>query len=154
VSSIVIPIPQELDDIPELTGDLRLFFDLMVRKLHLNRYKGFIKGKTIIDLLEQLHGEIDELHDALHSGSQFDVTLENVDCANLNFLLAFACLHRDKEEFVSEQVEILKIDSWPASQQRVKLNYTLKLNEAGKYDGATLITENNEIYILVKAEAP
>lgn len=98
-----IYIPQELKDIPDLEADLRFFFDLMVRKLHLNRHKGFVKGKELEDLYQKLLREIEELRVARVTSAQFDVTLECVDISNFAFLISMYCLHLVKPDFLEER---------------------------------------------------
>lgn len=96
-------LPQELKDIPGFEDDLHFFIDLMVRKLHLNRHKGFVKGKTLQDLWDKHKDESQELYKALCDESQFNVALECSDSANFSFLIGLACLQMTKVEFEMEQ---------------------------------------------------
>lgn len=101
-----VHLPPELLEIDGFEHDFHFFIDLMVRKLHLNRHKGFVKGKTLQDLTERHFNEVQELRDALQSESQFDVALEAADCSNFAFLTALACLHLDKLEYTKEQLAL------------------------------------------------
>jgi hypothetical protein len=101
-------IPKELIEIEGLEDSLHLFVDLMIRKLHLNRHKGFLEGKTIGGMLEGLHRELAEEEKALMNEAQFDIMLEAVDCANMHFLLAFMCLSMSKDTFNAQQGIITK----------------------------------------------
>ncbi len=91
-----IHLPTEIE---QFGPDLKFFLDMMVRKLHVNRHKGFIEGKTISLLANELQDEMSELMEALEEKSQFDVALECVDVSNQAFLLALACLHKSKDEW-------------------------------------------------------
>ena len=91
---------------PELVqyeGDLRFFVDLMVRKLHTNRHKGFTEGKTLTEILNRLDGERKELGAALDKEGQFDVALESADVANFAFLLALGALRMDKATYEKQR---------------------------------------------------
>lgn len=98
-----IHLPKELQEIEGLEADLHFFLDLMVRKLHLNRHKGFIEGKTLVTLRERLKDEMREMTEALRHESQFNAALECSDVANFAFLLAMACLHLTKDQYVEER---------------------------------------------------
>lgn len=98
--SITIHLPS---DIEQYGPDLQFFIDMMVRKLHVNRHKGFVDGKTAEFLVDRLNSEILELKEALNGHSQFDVALECVDVSNQAFLLALACLYKTKDEFEKGQ---------------------------------------------------
>jgi len=91
------------DEIKQYEPDLQFFLDLMIRKLHVNRHKGFIEGKSMEFLVSRLRDEVEELKEALDRQSQFDVALECVDVSNQVFLLALACLHKSKDDFKREQ---------------------------------------------------
>jgi hypothetical protein len=95
-------IPQELR---EYEDDLHFFFDLMIRKLHLNRHKGFVDDKTIQLFFSRLQDEMAELKSAIDSEAQFDVALECTDLSNIAFLLALCCLHQTKDQFNKERTK-------------------------------------------------
>lgn len=95
-------IPPELLEYEE---DLHFFFDLMIRKLHLNRHKGFVDDKTIHTFLHRLQDEMTELGNAIKHESQFSIALECCDTANIAFLLALCCLHQSKDKFNEERNE-------------------------------------------------
>lgn len=96
-------IPSELKIYED---DLHFFFDLMVRKLHMNRHKGFVEGKSIQTFLQRLRDEIEELESAIVNESQFAVALECSDTANQAFLLALCCLLQSKDEYTKERDRI------------------------------------------------
>lgn len=95
-----IHLPEELQPYER---ELRLLFDLMVTKLHLNRHKGFLDGMNYEKLLIELQGEIKELDGAWEKGSQFDVALESVDIGNFAVLIGIYALRMQKDEFVKER---------------------------------------------------
>ncbi len=87
-------------EIAHYEPELRLFVDMMVWKLHINRHKGFAEGRSMFNLFQQLIGETEELRDSLiKENSQFAVALEAVDVSNQAFLLALGALRMDKKEF-------------------------------------------------------
>lgn len=93
------------DEITHYEPELRLFFDLMITKLNLNRTKGFIEGKTLNQLYKAFLSEVSELeeaHEKRGGFSQFDYSLECVDVSNQAFLLALAVLRKTKQEYESE----------------------------------------------------
>lgn len=96
-------IPEDLKAIPGLEGDLKFFFDLMVRKLHMNRHKGFVEGKELEFLYQRLLAEVEELRQAKEGQAQFDITLECVDISNFAFLLSMYCMHLIKPKFLEER---------------------------------------------------
>lgn len=91
------------DDIKAYEPELRFFMELMVRKLHLNRAKGFADRDTISTMVQALDGEMAELKEAIEKQSQFDVSLEAVDVANMCFLLSLVALRMTKKDFKNEQ---------------------------------------------------
>lgn len=102
-----IHIPPE---IAQHEPELQFFFDLMVRKLHINRHKGFVEGRGLLDILKMLQDEVAELRYAIENESQFDVALESVDVANMAFLLASICLHAPKDQYKEYQNEVCRPD--------------------------------------------
>lgn len=97
------------DEVAHYEPELRLFFDLMITKLHLNRTKGYIEGKSLTDLYAALMNELGELQEAHENrgsvnknASQFDYALECVDLSNQSFLLALAVLRKTKEDYENE----------------------------------------------------
>jgi len=102
MSKMEIHLP---DEIEHYEPELRLFFDLMVTKLHLNRFKGYIEGKTLDELYRAFTsevGELEEAHENRGNHSQFDYALECVDVSNQAFLLALAVLRKTKQGYESE----------------------------------------------------
>lgn len=106
MKTMEIHIPEE---IKHYEPELRLFFDLMITKLHLNRSKGFIEDHSLADLYNAFFSEVNELSEAHENRgkepgehSQFDYALECVDVSNLSFLMALAVLRKTKEEFERE----------------------------------------------------
>lgn len=95
-----IHLPKELEP---FEPDLKFFMDLMVRKLHINRHKGFAEDIPIAQLMRGLDGELEELGKALGSGSQFDTALEAVDIGNFAFLIAMKSWQMTKQDFKKEQ---------------------------------------------------
>lgn len=91
-----IHLPEE---IAEYAPELRFFFDNMVRKLHINRHKGFAEGDDAFKFFELLRGEVDELDSALANDSQFEVFMEGVDVANMAWIVALSVLRLNKHDF-------------------------------------------------------
>ena len=87
------------DDIAEYDGDLRFFFDLMIRKLHLNRAKGWGGYHSPLDMLGKLKAETAELEEAIKNESQFNAALEAADTANMALLTALVIMRVSKQEY-------------------------------------------------------
>jgi len=94
-----IHIPPEIE---EFAPHLQYFVDNMVRKLHVNRHKGF-GDKPYVDLMDGLEAELNELRHALERESQFDAMLESVDVANFAFLMALRAMGQSKDQFEEER---------------------------------------------------
>lgn len=91
-----IYLPKEIE---HYEPEIKFFMDLMIRKLHINRHKGYGTNVTISELCSMLDDEIVELRDALCNESQFNVALEAVDVANFGFLIALVAMRQTREEF-------------------------------------------------------
>lgn len=87
------------DEISEYEPELRFFMELMVRKLHTNRHKGFAGKVTFTGLMDGLEREVTELQMAIDTSHQMDVATEAVDVANMAFLTATAALRMERPEF-------------------------------------------------------
>lgn len=94
------PLTPELEPFKD---DLAYFFETMVRKLHCSRHKGFAENKQINDLMDGLANECAELEQALQFESQFNVSTEAADVANMAFLVAMKAWQMTKEEFKETQ---------------------------------------------------
>lgn len=108
------------DELEPFEPHLKFFFDLMVRKLHANRHKGFGAGVSFEQIWNGLCGETKETFDAIVNESQFDVQLEATDVANFAFLLAHRAMLIDKDQFKNDQAL-----------------FAQKANVAQKVEGAT-----------------
>ena len=95
-------VPPELRAYEE---DLRFVFESMVRKLYINRHKGFVENVGFIDMLKAIEGEVDELSAALTEESQSAFLGEAIDVANMGVLAAVVALRRTKEEFMQDKVK-------------------------------------------------
>lgn len=95
-----VHLPTEIE---HYEPELRILFDLMIRKLHINRHKGFADQDSIAELRQYVYSELKELNRALDGESQFDVALEAVDVANCSILLAMRILRLDKQTFERER---------------------------------------------------
>jgi len=100
MSRIEVPLTPELEPFED---DLRFFFELMVRKLHCNRHRGFAEGVSLNELFKGLDREVSELRDAIDTESQFDVALEGSDVANFAFLVAVKAMQMTKQDFKEAQ---------------------------------------------------
>ena len=100
MSKIEIDLPPEMEP---LRADLTDFMRLMVRKLHINRHKGFIEGKSTGFFLAGVNNEVGELTRALEGESQFPAALEAVDVANQAFLVAATLWQMTKREYEEEK---------------------------------------------------
>ena len=98
---MIILLPPE---IRHYEVELRIFVDLMVQKLRINRHKGLADGTTQ-EYVTKLKGEVDELVQSIGSMSQMDVALEAADVANMAFLLSLVVLRKTKPEFKKEQAD-------------------------------------------------
>jgi len=99
---IEIPVPKEFEPFKH---DFRYFVESMVRKLHINRHKGFAENDSLESLMEIMRQEMEELTDARNNGSQSDVFFEAADVANLAFLVALKAWQMRKIDFHSPHVD-------------------------------------------------
>ena len=90
--------------------ELRFFFDLMIRKLHICRDKGFAENCTVTQMFLMLNDELDELETSLADESQFQSALECVDVANQAWLLALVVLRATRHDFECQRQGIVKRD--------------------------------------------
>ena len=135
------------EEIKHYEPELRILFDLMVRKLHVNRHKGFADQDSIPDLRQYIYSELRELNRALDGESQFDVALEAVDVANCSILLAMRILRLDKQTFEQERQQYR--NGLPKDRQsqnepelpRAPMTFTPKERKARDEDDPELIKE-------------
>jgi hypothetical protein len=102
MGKITIDVP---DAMQRFEHDLDYFFNTMVRKLYLNRHKGFADGIAPAVLVSHLHGELEELHDAMQTKDQFSVLVESADVANMAFLCGLSVLRLTRPEFDANKKE-------------------------------------------------
>ena len=87
------------DEIAHYEGDLRYFFDSMIRKLYANRHRGFAEDADLGSLMSGLFGEIDELVAATKMESQFNAYMEAVDTAIYAFLIGLFLSRLTKRQY-------------------------------------------------------
>jgi hypothetical protein len=97
---LTVPLTPELEPFRD---DLEYFMRTMVRKLHVNRHKGFSEKMSVIDLLTATEQEYFELRAAVKEESQFETALEAVDVANMAFLVALKVWQMTKSEYKEMQ---------------------------------------------------
>lgn len=95
-----IHVPKEIE---HYEPELQMFMNLMVRKLHICREKGFGENTTVTQMFLLLSGEVDELETALIEESQFDAVMEAVDVANQAWLLALVILRASRGQFEDQR---------------------------------------------------
>jgi hypothetical protein len=90
-------------------GDIKFFFDLMIRKLNANRHKGFNQGTTIEGLMGLIQVEVIELREELQKShsSQFSAAMEAVDISNYGLLLGMLILSKTRNSYDADRKEIL-----------------------------------------------
>ena len=93
------------DEIAHYEPDLRYVFETMVRKLYVNRHKGFADGVGFMQALGLIHNEVAELETALLTESQMAFFGEAVDVANTGLIAALVALRCDKATFIGEKEE-------------------------------------------------
>lgn len=92
---IVLP-----DEMAHYEGELRYFVDSMVRKLFVNRHKGFAEGVTWDLAQVLLCRELEEMQGAVTSGEpQFSAFMETVDVANMAFIAGLVLARMTKAEY-------------------------------------------------------
>ena len=101
--------------------ELRFFFDLMVRKLHICRDKGFAENCTATKMFLMINDELDELEEALANESQFQTALECVDVANQAWLMALVVLRATRKDFECQRQDMTKRKNrqWSKEEQEV-----------------------------------
>jgi hypothetical protein len=95
-----IHLPKEM---LEHEPEIKFFMELMVRKLHTNRHKGFADNTTVGAQFKLLEAEILELKTALEKEGQFEAAVEAADVANVALLLGMRVLHMTRPSFNSER---------------------------------------------------
>lgn len=96
MGKITVHVP---DVLSSHEGDIRYFFDSMVRKLAVNSHKGWVNGSDVDLMLEFLSQECQELLDARKSESQFQAIMEAVDVSNMALLCGMAISKQTRKEF-------------------------------------------------------
>ncbi len=115
--TIILP-----DEIEHYAGDLEYFFQSMMKKLYLNRDKGFGDNVTPIQMMNAALKETDELRDALLHKDQFTAYFEAVDVANFAFLCALVTgrmTRRDYEAIVQNKVREKDLRNYTISADKV-----------------------------------
>lgn len=95
---LTISLPDELAPFED---DLEYFMNTMIRKLFINRHKGYAEGRTPADLFKGLQEEVAELARSLYNESQFEGAMEAIDVANMAFLVALRLWSMTKVEYVN-----------------------------------------------------
>ena len=91
-------------DLPDSMAEHKEHFEWFVRtmllKLHVNRHKVYpVEGNNWHRLLNGLGDEYVELEVALRSQSQFEASIEAVDCANMAWLVSLWSCSITRKEF-------------------------------------------------------
>lgn len=105
-----VPLPLELEP---FRADLEYFFSTMVRKMYINRHKGFGEN-SLNDLVEHFQNEVKEVLLALKEESQFNTAIECADCANQAFLIALKVWAMTKPEYKETQEPVLGPKATPS----------------------------------------
>ena len=100
---ITIEIP---DSLVPVKGDLVFFIQMMARKLHTNRHKGFAGGGTLEGLRSGLCSEVAEMEHAIKFEGQFEAAAECADVANFAFLMFNRLLFIDKPTYKDERENV------------------------------------------------
>lgn len=87
------------DEIAHYEPDLRFVFETMVRKLYINRDKGFAEKLTFNEAIGLIECEVEELRVALLEESQMAFFGEAVDVANTGVLAALVALRNTKQAY-------------------------------------------------------
>jgi len=85
--TLEIFLPKELVDIG-VAPDLQRFFDAMIYKLRRNAHKGNWDDLSLDQASADLTGEVEELQQALASGSTAEILMEAADVANEALIVA------------------------------------------------------------------
>lgn len=104
-NEIRVPLPPEMD---VFRADIEFFVGLMIRKLYVNRHKGFTKDLNVGNMLEHCKAEIRELEKAIDEKGQFEAVTEAADVANFGFLIAMAVMHMPRPDFEKMAVDITR----------------------------------------------
>ena len=88
-------------EIEHHADDLEFFVNTMVRKLYTNRHKEGLSPPDPALLLEGLKKETLEMVKAIREEGQFEAATENVDIANMAFLMAVALWTMTRPEYES-----------------------------------------------------
>lgn len=83
--------------------DLEFFIQVMIRKLHMNRHKGYAEGVSISWLMSATAKEMDELADAVATKDQMAAVVEAADIANMAFLVAHKAMSMERPRYDEEK---------------------------------------------------
>jgi hypothetical protein len=89
--TITIAVPPELVALGA-KPDFQRFFDAMLYKLRRNAHKGKWETLPLEKAWKDLQGEVEELEDALKSGSTSEILMEAADVANESLIVAMIAL--------------------------------------------------------------
>lgn len=93
------------DTMKEHENDIKFMFDLMVRKLDVNRHKGWLQGVSIDTLMSGILREIEEVKTEIINENQMSTIIEAADVANFAVLLGVFCLRQSRDEFVRDTLK-------------------------------------------------
>ncbi len=97
-----VHLPREIG---EYEPELRFMMELMIKKLYVNRHKGFVEDANISSLLKVMAQEMGELESSLSNQQQFEAIVECADVANVVILLAIHIARLERPEFTWEAKE-------------------------------------------------
>lgn len=101
IMEIVLPA-----DMAHYEGELRYFFDSMIRKLYINRHRGFADNLDFETACVLIENEYNELRDAVTNGeAQFAAYFESVDVANTAFIAGLVLSRMSKNEYKALKAE-------------------------------------------------
>jgi NTP pyrophosphatase (non-canonical NTP hydrolase) len=94
------------DDIEHYEPELRKFFELMVQKLYVNRFKGWGENVTLELCHRLLIEEVEELAKAIKTEGQFQSLIECADIANISVITALKLTRITREDFETERKSV------------------------------------------------
>ena len=97
------------DDVAEYGPDLEFFMSLMVRKLYMNRHRGWADNMSINDGLEGVAREFEEMVDAIRGESSFSAIVEAVDVANMALIVYLTLSRQIRPQYEAQRGNIPRL---------------------------------------------
>jgi NTP pyrophosphatase (non-canonical NTP hydrolase) len=94
MAQIIVEMPPGIE---QYNADVTQFVHEMLMKLHYHRHKGHWKDIDIFKALNLLHGEVNELEEAIRNNDYAEVHKEAADVANYALILSSVLRRKNQQ---------------------------------------------------------